>query len=137
MAMGRFGTMRRMLNHVLLQAPQDINFGSYQCIFSHKSGNQKLYREMMRRDAGLTLKEGLNVTRIKDVRVEAAACLDGSFEFGIGLDYGSEIGLDAVFAKDDTEWIQFADDTSHIRYRAIVQYLGRIDVPEQWLLVTP
>jgi hypothetical protein len=71
--------------------------------------DQELYREILRRDAGLHPKEGLNERHIEEVRAKAAARHDGSFEFGIGLDYGSDIGLNTVFAEDDTEWVQFPD----------------------------
>lgn len=108
-AIGRVGTMRKMFDQALAQAPQDANFGSDQYIFSHIFGDQELYREILRRDAGLRPKEGLNEGHIDEVRAKAAAHRDGSFEFGIGLDYGSEIGLNTVFAEDDTEWIQFSD----------------------------
>lgn len=109
-AMGRVGAMRRMFDQALTQAPQDANFGSDQYIFSHIFGDQELYREILRRDAGLKPKEGLNEGHIEEVRAKAAARRDGSFEFGIGLDYGSEIGLNTVFAEDDTEWIQFSNE---------------------------
>lgn len=66
-AMGRFGAVRRMLNQALAQAPQDTNFGSYQCGSSNNLGDQKIYREILRRDYGLALGEGLNVTHIKEV----------------------------------------------------------------------
>jgi len=102
-AMGRVGAMRKMFDQALAQAPQDANFGSDQYIFSHIFRDQELYREIMRRDAGLQLKEGLNERHIEEVRAKAAVRHDGSFEFGIGLDYGSEIRLNTVFAEDDTE----------------------------------
>jgi hypothetical protein len=108
-AMGRVGAMRKMFDQALAQAPEDANFGSDQYIFSHIFGDQELYREILRRDAGLTPRDGLNEEHIEEVRAKAAARQDGSFEFGIGLDYGSEIGLNTVFAEDDTEWIRFED----------------------------
>ena len=108
-AMGNVGAMRRMFDQALAQAPQDANFGSDQYIFSHIFGDQELYREILRRDAGLRPREGWNEDHIEEVRSKAAARPDGSFEFGIGIDYGSEIGLNTVFAEDDTEWITFSD----------------------------
>ena len=108
-AMGRVGAMRKMFNQALAQAPQDANFGSDQYIFSHILGDQELYREILRRDTGVKPRDDLNEAHIEEVRAKAAARQDGSFEFGIGLDYGSEIGLNTVFAEDDTEWIQFSD----------------------------
>lgn len=108
-AMGTVGAMRRMFDQALAQAPQDANFGSDQYIFSHIFGDQELYREILRRDAGLRPREGWNEDHIEEVRSKAAARPDGSFEFGIGIDYGSEIGLNTVFAEDDTEWITFSD----------------------------
>lgn len=55
------------------------------------------------------------MTDIRKVRVKAAACHDTIFEFGIRLDYGSEIELDAVFARSDTE--QVKNGTSYRRHR--------------------
>jgi hypothetical protein len=108
-AMGQVGAMRKMFDQALAQVPEDANFGSDQYIFSHIFGDQELYREILRRDAGSTPKDNLNEEHIEEVRAKAAARQDGSFEFGIGLDYGSEIGLNTVFAEDDTEWIRFSD----------------------------
>ena len=128
-AMGRVGAMRKMFDQALAQAPQDANFGSDQYIFSHIFGDQELYREILRRDAGLEPREGLNEEHIEEVRAKAAARQDGSFEFGIGLDYGSEIGLNTVFAEDDTEWIEFSDgDQLHKAQdnRGIPQENGRL-----------
>ena len=65
--------MRKMFDQALAQAPQDANFGSDQYIFSHIFGDQELYREILRRDAGLQLKEGLNEGHIEEVRAKAAA----------------------------------------------------------------
>jgi hypothetical protein len=107
--MGRVDAMRKMFEQALAQAPQDANFGSDRYIFSHIFGDQELYREILRWDAGLRPNAGLNEEHIEEVRAKAAARQDGSFEFGIGLDYGSGIGLNTVFAEDDTEWIRFSD----------------------------
>jgi hypothetical protein len=60
----------------------------------------------LRRDAGLNPRGDLNEEHIEQVQAKAAARYDGSFEVGIRLDYGSETGLNTVFAEDDTEWIQ-------------------------------
>lgn len=108
-AMGTVKALRRMFQQALAQAPQEANFGSDQYIFSHIFGDQELYREILRRDAGLQPREGWNEVHIEEVRAKAAARPDKSFEFGIGIDYGSEIGLNTVFAEDDTEWVTFSD----------------------------
>lgn len=108
-AMGTVGAMRKMFAQALAQAPQEANFGSDQYIFSHIFGDQELYREIARRDSGLPPRRGWNEGHIEEVRAKAAARPDGNFEFGIGIDYGSEIGLNTVFAEDDTEWIRYAD----------------------------
>lgn len=108
-AMGTVGAMRKLFDQALEQAPRDANFGSDQYILSHIFGDQELYREIVRRDTGLPPREGWNEGHLEEVRAKAAARPDGSFEFGIGVDYGSEIGLNTVFAEDDTEWIRYAD----------------------------
>lgn len=109
-AMGRVGAMRKLFDQALAQAPEDANFGSDQYIFSHIFGDQELWREIVRRDAGLAPREGWNETHIEEVRAKAAAREDGNFEFGLGVDYGSEIGLNTVFAEDDTDWVRFEDE---------------------------
>ncbi|KAM0716513.1 hypothetical protein Q7P37_007958 [Cladosporium fusiforme] len=108
-AIGTVGAMRKLFQQALAQAPQDANFGSDQYILSHIFGDQELYREIVRRDAGEPPREGWNEGHIEEVRAKAAAHPDGNFEFGIGIDYGSEIGLNTVFAEDDTDWIKYAD----------------------------
>ena len=54
--------------------------------------------KILRRNAGLKPREKLNEAHIEKGWAKAAARPDGSFEFGIGLEYGSEIGLTTIFA---------------------------------------
>lgn len=37
---------------------------------------------------------------------------DTNYEFGIGLDYGSELSLPTVFAEYDADWLSFSNETS-------------------------
>ncbi|GAB7360917.1 hypothetical protein MBLNU230_g0902t1 [Neophaeotheca triangularis] len=120
---GTVRAMRKLFNQTLEQAKTEANFGSDQYIFSHVFGDQEVYREMLRRDAlspservrakvsGYGSRSHFNPEHIEEVRKKAAARHDGSFEFGIGVDYGSEIGLNTVFAEDDTEWAVFSNET--------------------------
>lgn len=108
-AAGTVQGLRKLFQQAYRQVPADSNFGSDQFIFSHIFGDQELYREILRRDSGLPPNENFNAAHIEEVRAKAAAHPDGNFEFGIGVDYASEIGLNTVFAEDDTDWVNFAD----------------------------
>lgn len=109
-AAGTVQGLRKLFQQAFRQVPADSNFGSDQYIFSHIFGDQELYREILRRDIGLPPNENFNAAHIEEVRAKAAAHPDGNFEFGIGVDYASEIGLNTVFAEDDTDWVTFADN---------------------------
>ena len=86
-----------------------------QYIFSHIFGDQEVWRESLRRDAVRlwnnrgSLHSHFNEEHVKEVRNKASIRDDRTFEFGIGIDYGSEIVLNTVFAEDDTGWLRFDD----------------------------
>jgi len=119
-AVGSVRAMRKLFKQALEQAQYESNFGSDQYIFSHIFGDQEIWREMMRRDSmhaaarlGSKLKghpkDHFNLQHLDEVREKAANHPDRNFEFGIGVDSGSEIGLNTVFAEDDTEWVHYSD----------------------------
>lgn len=122
-AMGTVRAMRKLFNQTLEQIKVEANFGSDQYIFSHVFGDQEVYREMLRRDAlspsermrakvsGWGSRSHFNPDHIEEVRAKAAKHYDGTFEFSVGVDYGSEIGLNTVFAEDDTVWAEFNNAT--------------------------
>lgn len=56
-----------------------------------------------------SLHSHFNEKHIEEVRNKARLQEDHIFEFGIGIDYGSEIVLNTVFAEDDTAWLEFND----------------------------
>lgn len=120
--MGSVRAMRKMFGQALLLAKTERNFGSDQFIFSHIFGDQQLWREIIRRDS-LPLKDRMwslwagppagrdfPAEHLAEVRDKAKARADGNFEFGIGVDYESKIGLNTVFAEDDTEWLAFENE---------------------------
>ena len=108
---GTVRAMRKMFGQAKDLALIEANMGSDQYIFSHIYGDQSVWREAVRRDAGSGTadpnKAGWPQEHFDEVRRKAAAREDKNFEFGIGVDFGSEIGLNTVFAEDDTEWVHF------------------------------
>ncbi|MGG6499531.1 UNVERIFIED_CONTAM: hypothetical protein NY603_42095, partial [Bacteroidetes bacterium 56_B9] len=50
-------------------------------------------------------------SHVEEVRKKAALRPDKNFEFGIGLDYRMEIGLNTVFSEDYTAWLHWNDTT--------------------------
>ncbi|KAM3420436.1 hypothetical protein BST61_g3709 [Cercospora zeina] len=124
-AMGTVKAMRKMFNQardLLLDDPFEGNMGSDQYIFSHILGDQEVWREALRQDSRNNLqkmKEKLEggyaplhpfvPAHVEEVRRKAALRPDKNWEFGIGLDYGMEIGLNTVFSEDDTAWLHWND----------------------------
>ncbi|KAK5174225.1 uncharacterized protein LTR77_001305 [Saxophila tyrrhenica] len=120
--MGTLRAMRKMFGQALAQAEKERNFGSDQFIFSHIFGDQQVWREVLRRDSmsarqkmqhkwrGPPANRNYNEKHLTEVVEKAKTREDGNFEFGIGVDYESKIGLNTVFAEDDTEWVHFNDE---------------------------
>nr|POF15432.1 hypothetical protein CFP56_71928 [Quercus suber] len=113
--MGSVRAMRKLFHQAFDQAKYERNFGSDQYILSHIFGDQELWREALRRDFHNVSSnyhgehDHFNAKHIADVRKKAAGRRDKNFEFGLGVDYGSEIALNTVFAEDDTDWLVFND----------------------------
>nr|POF02611.1 hypothetical protein CFP56_58243 [Quercus suber] len=111
--MGSVRAMRKLFHQAFKQAKYERNFGSDQYILSHIFGDQELWREALRRDARNVSShyhgehDHFNAKHIASVRKKAASRPDKNFEFGLGVDYGSEIALNTVFAEDDTDWLVF------------------------------
>lgn len=110
-AIGTMRAMRKLLNQSMVQVPYEANFGSDQYIFSHIFGDQEIWRASLALDSGFRGPRdfaAFNPRHVEEVRSKAAGRDDGNFEFGIGVDYGSEIVLNTIFAEDDTEWLTFS-----------------------------
>jgi hypothetical protein len=110
--------MRKLFDQALIQARQESNFGSDQYILSHIFGDQEVWRESVRQDSQtetarlgeeVMLLRDFNPQHMAEVRQKAKQREDRNFEFGIGVDYGSEIVLNTVFAEDDTDWLRNSD----------------------------
>ncbi|EME44510.1 hypothetical protein DOTSEDRAFT_53590 [Dothistroma septosporum NZE10] len=122
-AIGTVRAMRKLFGQALKNMEHEKNFGSDQFIFSHIFGDQELWREAIRQDSltgpekmderviGLKPKVDFRPGHVKEVRKKAAQTEDGNYEFGIGVDFRSEIGLNTVFAEDDTAWLTWSNTT--------------------------
>lgn len=127
---GTVRAMRKMFNQaleLLTNDPFEANMGSDQYIFSHILGDQEVWREALRQDSRNNLqkmKEKLKggyeplhpfvPEHVEEVRKKASRRPDKNFEFGIGLDYRMEIGLNTVFSEDDTAWLHWNNRTELI-----------------------
>lgn len=120
---GPVRAMRRLFTKAekLLKEGQETNVGSDQYIFGHITGDQSIWREAMRRDSlsdaqkdAERLIEANNPksrwnwpeSHFEEVRFKAGQD-DGRIEYGVGFDYGSEIGIPTVFSETDLEWLTF------------------------------
>ena len=114
-AVGRLRAMRKLFAQAVAQSKDERNRGSDQYIFSHIFGNQEVWREILRRDEAnatsvkANVEDSFNLDHIDEVRGKAASHKDRNFEFGIGLDYNSEITFNTEYAENDAEWVTFAD----------------------------
>ena len=137
-AVGTVKAFKKLLNQAKAQLLYEPNFGSDQYIFSHVFGDQEIWREAIRRDSlGYwdgkgDLHSHFNEKHIKEVRDKAKARPDGKFEFGIGIDYGSEIVLNTVFAEDDTGWLTWNNENEIFKAqeeRNVPPHHRAIDLP--------
>ncbi|KAK4494201.1 hypothetical protein PRZ48_014499 [Zasmidium cellare] len=120
---GTVKAMRKLFKRAITLLETERNMGSDQYIFSHILGDQEVWREIVRRKTRGRLGEWsdgifsrrpkivFNEEHVKEVGAKAAEQEDQNLEFGLGLDYGSEIGLNTVFAEDDTAWLTWSNDS--------------------------
>jgi hypothetical protein len=75
-------------------------------------GRQQSYREVLRRKAGLKSNKGFTKDHLAKVRETITNNPNGTYEFGIGLDYASEISANAAFSHEDYGLVTFSDSNS-------------------------
>ncbi|KAF2159229.1 hypothetical protein M409DRAFT_71216 [Zasmidium cellare ATCC 36951] len=119
--LGSVRAMKKLFSQALEILQYEANMLSDQHIFSHILGDQELWREAIRRDSLSgheklldTIKDFVpntkfNTTHLDLVRIKAAMRKEKSYEFHIGLDYASELGLSTVFAEDETAWLTWSN----------------------------
>lgn len=96
--LGRVDAMLSIFQEAGKIAETNKNFGSDQQILAELFGRQELMRRSRWKWPGSLLFSSSQATEKVD-------------EFGLGLDYKSELSLATVFAEEDTEWIRFANSS--------------------------
>lgn len=79
---------------------------------NHLFGLQLVYRETLRRDAGMKSNPAFTAADIKLMRSYIEKRPNGAFDFGIGLDYGSELGMNTAWADKESDTIFFDNPSS-------------------------
>ncbi|WPH04858.1 Hypothetical protein R9X50_00775500 [Acrodontium crateriforme] len=125
-ALGTVKAMRKLFEQAMNEIDMGTHLGSNQNLFSHIYGKQELWREVLRRDTlqsgGLKgdtdrkarnkLTSNWNEEHLDEIRTIAAERENATFEFGIGVDYASEISLSTAYAQDNGQWIKLPDSTT-------------------------
>lgn len=75
-------------------------------------GKQQSYREVLRRQAGFSYNKAFSKEHLATIRNSVQANPNATLEFGIGLDYYSEISANAAFSTDDLALVTFSDPKS-------------------------
>lgn len=75
-------------------------------------GRQQSYREVIRRKAGLKQNKGFTKDHLAKVRESITNNPNATWEFGIGLDYFSEVSANAAFSHDDFDLVKFSEPNS-------------------------
>ncbi|KAK5726993.1 hypothetical protein LTR15_002884 [Elasticomyces elasticus] len=124
--MGNVRSMRGLYGEALRLREEQPNLGDQQAVFSSLFGRQEVWREVVRQDSlnRTTTAKSLKVPwksakpriqfdpqHLADVRAKAASSEGEKLEFGIGVDYGSEIVFNTAFAEDDATWVTFNNRT--------------------------
>lgn len=125
-AIGTVRAMRKLFDQARKNLEHEKNFGSDQFIFSHVYGDQEVWREAIRLDALSDSDKQVealvddksaikfNPDHIEAVRNKAATTADGTFEFGIGMDFRSEVGINTVFNEDETAWLTWSNKSQKL-----------------------
>lgn len=120
-AIGPVWAMRRLFTEAAARARHDPQSGTDDEIFGQIFAEQELYRELMRQQyqgafgrfaswlSALTHRRDDLVSQHLHVVEDLATQLNRSLEYGIGLDYESNIGLATAYAEDDTEYLTRGD----------------------------
>ncbi len=143
-AVGPVAALRAIFERAHEKAQNDSNIGSDQGIFAEIFGEQEFQREFIRllhRTWWGKLQDWSNgmlgryYSFVDPATAGSHQLMDyypgTPFEFGLGLDYGSQIAQATVFSEYDTEWIRH-DDQDRIRH--ISSELG---IPPQRVMSLP
>lgn len=114
-AIGPVSSMRTLFQRANERAHADDAPSSDQAIFQHIFGEQEYQREVMRRrhgeeKSGPTEVEGTKIEDILDPIFphEVIQAKEGrEDEFGIGVDYWSDIGMGTTLNADDGKWLTY------------------------------
>ncbi|KAK3113327.1 hypothetical protein LTR53_009480 [Teratosphaeriaceae sp. CCFEE 6253] len=122
-AMGSVHSLRKLYGEALLLRREQPEIGDEQAVLSSMFGAQEVWREVARQDSGngsrlsswrqkgSGSKITFNPEHLADVRAKAASREDKQLEYGIGLDYGSEIVLNTGDAEADAAWLALGNAT--------------------------
>ena len=108
--MGDVGTLRAIFERALVKATADSNIGSDQGVFASIFGEQEYQREVHRAEKLTWWQRTFlsdprdEVTKDHPTHHRMGPAGNEPFEFGIGLDYRSELSQPTVFSEDDLEW---------------------------------
>lgn len=72
-------------------------------------GQQQTHRELIRRDAGFKHNRGFTREHISTMRNAITNSPNVTYEYGIGLDFASEISAHMAFSSDDYAPVKFSD----------------------------
>ena len=137
-AIGPVRAFRKLFKEAERLMKIEPNSGSDQYIFSHIFGDQQIWRESVLREELKLVTDGAilaeKLTHIHQdfkkehfdrVSAKVAGRPDRNYEFGLTIDYESEIVLNTVFQEDDTEWLTFSNR------EAVLDAWHKMDVPVQ------
>lgn len=137
MSMGSVKGMRKLFGAALdiANLGKNSHWGSDQYILSEIYGHQQVWREILRRQDADGFESATPPVQFRQkdldtVRDKASARTDQNYEFGIGLDYASELVLNTVFAENETAWIVASNESAVIA----AEKEQRIDGPPRSIL---
>lgn len=121
--MGRVSDLRKLYSRVAERAPKDRGENGNQHAFIEIFGEQEYMRELTRQSKTnswldwLASKMGsqLSAPNITNLHFEPEG--SKNYEFGIGLDYKSEVFFGATHAQLDLRWLSFNDSIAIAKYQ--------------------
>lgn len=101
------------MRELFLRVTEEPSTKSLQRLLNDIFAEQEIYREILRRDSAFNKKNlAIKKEDLDNVRTKIAKSKNTKLDYGLGLDYYNQIGLNTAFAKDQIDTLAFENPTA-------------------------